>query len=227
MPTEYTVTIDMSQETVTALNDRGYFLYVFKGVKAEGGSKGAAPLVWIKSQTFSLKTEIKWTVDYQAYTSIKEIKPNTVITASASYPMNLGQTLKVDSNSGTGTVIQGGTIGAVTINNRTETQFSCGMTVKSGNDSNPICALPLYGKSEDIMAPIEKILMMFATKDVNTGTVIEKSITDSIFIDMTGATGNKRMVEYQINKSWSWDKGAWAQTFDPDEKLAPLLIESM
>lgn len=227
MPTEYKVTIDMSQDTVKALNERGYFLYAFKGVKMEGGSKGAAPLVWVKLKTFSLNTEIKWTVDYQAYTSTQQIQPNTIITASASYPITLGQTLKVDSDSGIGTVFQGGTQGAITINNRTTTQFACGIMVKSDNDSNPICALPLYGKSEDIMAPIEKVLIMFATKDVKTGTVIEKSITDSILIDMTGATDNKRIVNYKINDSWDWDKGTWAQTYDPDEKLAPLLIESM
>lgn len=49
----------------------------------------------------------------------------------------------------------------------------------------PLCALPLYGKQLNAMPPIQKVMLTFATNQVNTGTVIDKAYSQSILIDLT------------------------------------------
>jgi hypothetical protein len=75
-----------------------------------------------------------------------------------------------------------------------------------------------------VIAPIEKILLMFSTKPLNTGAVVEQAYSSSIMVDLTA--NNTRDVSYDINKGWSWDGGSWAQQVPAQTNLVPLLIES-
>lgn len=134
--------------------------------------------------------------------------------------------MEVQQDTGTGEVKQNGTAGAISIYNTTQKPFTCGISVKTDGNSNPICAFPLYGESMDVMVPIEKVLVMFASDEVNTGTVIEKSFTSSFLVDMTGASDNKRQVKFNINTSWDADGASWATKEKPNVQLAPLLILS-
>lgn len=220
--TNYQIIIDMSDETVAKLDSGGYFLYAFKAVAA--GQEGGAPTVWFKTETYSLTTTVDWNKQYQAYTSQNEIVANGQIVASASYDIDLHQTLQVVTDRGTGQVVQGGQALAIAIDNQTSTEMTCGISELVGSKANPMCAFPLYGNQMDVIAPIEKVLLMFATDSVNTGTVIERALSVSLLVDLTA--DNQRSVEYDINQGWAWGGGAWATEYAPETALTPLLIET-
>jgi hypothetical protein len=226
MPTKYQVNIGMSVETVSALSNGRYSLFGFKAVASSIG--GGAPLVWFQSSTFSTITNVLWQTQYQAYTSLtKQIIPGGEINASFSADINLNQTLDVDSIQGTGKVVGSGTPSAIAINNTTQTQFSCGISeAPLGGTPSPLCAFPLYGNGLDVMAPIEKVLLTFATAQINTGTVIEKAYAPGFFIDLTGAPSNTRSVKFDINEGWDAGGALWAQKVAAKESLLPLLIDS-
>ncbi len=181
------------------------------------------PLVWFRTDTFSATTNVDWQVQYQAYTSRSAIIPNGQIDASYSTDINLGQMLNVVAG-GTGTVVGGGPSTAISIQNTTTTPFTCGISEVTGGSAKPLCAFPLYGTQMDVMAPIEKVLLMFSTTPVNTGTVIEQAYSSGIFIDLTSA--QQRAVNFDINNGWDWGGFAWARQIPPTSNLVPLLIES-
>ncbi len=216
----YSVDITLSPETVTALNGGTYYLYGFKAVQATQG--GGKPLVWFKTEAYSANTNVAWTEDYEAYTSRNSIITNGEITASFSTPANLGETLQVQPG-GVGPVVAGGPDTAISILNTTDDQFTCGISERQDGVAKPMCAFPLYGNQMDVIAPIEKVLFMFSTKPVNTGTVVEQAYSSSILIDLTSS--NNRAVSFDINKGWDWGGFNWGRALAPDVNLVPLLIE--
>ncbi|MEA2130725.1 MAG: hypothetical protein QOJ85_3616, partial [Solirubrobacteraceae bacterium] len=205
--TEYSVDITMDQKTLDALNDGNFVLYGFKAVKT---SAVGAPLVWFQTTQFGLATHVAWTEQYQAYTSLSQIIPNGRIVATNSYEIDLDETLDVTSPKGSGSVdTLHGTPLAISINNETDTPFTCGISQSNPQGGvTPMCAFPLYGGNLDVIAPIEQVLLMFSSMPVNTGTVIEQAYSRGIIIDLTG--DNARDVSYDINTGWHWDGGPWA-----------------
>ena len=221
---DYSVAVAMNQNTVDMLSQGAFNLYAFKAVQGAGNG---APTVWFKSTNFSLETDVQWQVAYQAYTSKTQIVPNGQIKASAPYDIDLKQTLNVTSTTGTGAVdTSTGTTGAISIFNQTTTQFTCGISQQQADGTfGPMCAFPLYGNNLDVIAPIEKVLLMFSTNPVNTGTVVYQAYSQGLMIDLTGAT--ERKVSYDINNGWSWPGSAsWGKVYPANSNLVPLLIQS-
>lgn len=219
--TDYKVNITMTPDTVQALLNAGFNLYGFKAVQAT--NQGGAPLVWFKTDVFSVDTEISWVKEYEAYTSRSEIISNGQITASFSTDITLGQTLNVESG-GVGSVVNGGPATAISIFNTTSTQFTCGISEEVEGQAKPLCAFPLFGNNLDVIAPIEKVLLLFSTNPVNTGTVIMQAYGPGVLIDLTSS--NERNVSYDINQGWSWGGFSWAQQVAANANLVPLLIET-
>lgn len=219
----YTVTIDMSQQTVNDLSQNNFMLYGFKAVRS---SVPGAPLVWFQSNAYGIVTDLGWSQRFLAYTSTGQIVPGGRIRATNSYAAELGQTLEVTGTNGTGTVVQNGTQGAISIHNVTTTKFTTGISEEQplGGGITPICAFPLFGNNLDVIAPIARILLMFSTTPVNTGTVVFQAYSPGLLIDLTGV--QSREVSYDINKGWSWGGGAWARQVPANADLVPLLIES-
>jgi hypothetical protein len=222
--TEYEIDITMSSDTVKQLHDDGYVLYGFKAVQAAAGG-GARPLVWfsLPSPHYSALTQIIWSVQYQAYTSISSIIPKGRVEASFSTDIDLDQTLNVTAT-GEGDVTDGGAKQAISIFNTQSTPFTCGISQRAADGkTNPMCAFPLHGGGLDIIAPIEKVLLMFSTLPVNTGTVIEQAYGPGVLVDLTSL--NLRAVAYDIDQGWSWGGFSWAQSLPANADLVPLLIE--
>jgi hypothetical protein len=219
--TPYEVTINMTAQTVSQLLAAGFFLYGFKAVQAS--MTGGSPVVWFATQEFSATTMVNWQEQYQAYTSNSQIIPGGDIVASFAAGITLGETLNVEAG-GVGTVTSTGTPTAISILNTVSTPFICGISELQGTSYNPLCAFPLFGNNEDVIAPIEKVFLMFSTQPVNTGTVVEQSYGPGILIDLTAS--NQRTVNYDINAGWSWGGFSWAQQFPPNSNLVPLLIET-
>jgi hypothetical protein len=222
--TGYKVIITMTEDTVKKLKNGGFFLYGFKAVQSEAG--GGYPLVWFKSQTFGLQTIVAWQVQYQAYTSLEEIVTGGTITASNPYDADLGDILYVETQNGMGSIIQGGPTSSISIKNQTQTEFTCGISEVGPEGSKPMCAFPLYGMHANTITPIEKVVLTFASEPVNTGQVIQQAFSTSLKIDLTGAPGNSRTVEYAINTGWKWGGSPWAKQIEAGWDLVPVLIES-
>lgn len=218
--TPYQVTINLDSTTVSDLVSGNYQLYGFKAVQTTQG--GGAPLVWFSSTDFMSQTVVSWEEQYQAFTSLSQIIANGQIQASSPYDITLEQTLNVGAN-GVGNVTDGGTAGAISILNTTSQQFTCGISEMQNGTAMPMCAFPLYGNGLDVIAPIEKVLLMFSTLPVNTGTVIEQAYSQGILIDLTG--NNEQTVAFDINEGWSWGGYSWAQSVQANANLIPLLIE--
>jgi hypothetical protein len=221
--TPYSVDIAMNQDTVTALKEGRFVLYGFKAVKTSGAG---APLVWFDYSNYGLNTELAWSEQYQAYTSLSKIISGGEITTTNPYDIDLGNTLNVDGDTGTGYVdTLHGVPQAISIHNETNTQFTCGISQTApGGGTAPMCAFNLFGGSLDVIAPIEQILLMFSSTPVNTGTVIYQAYSRGLMIDLTGE--NSRSVGYDVNLGWSWDGGPWGKQVKANEALAPLLIQS-
>ncbi len=219
--TNYGITITMDQDTVTALSGGKYSLYGFKAVQSSVG--GGMPLVWFQSDKFGLTTTVDWVVQYEAYTSQSAIIPNGRITGLSSYGIDLAQQLAITTPQGTGTVGAGGTPLGIEVLNETSTPVTCGISEVVAGQAEPLCAFPLYGNGLDAMVPIQKVMLTFSTKQVNTGTVIEKAYSQSILVDLTSA--NQREVTFDINDGWSWGGFSWAQAITANSNVVPLLIE--
>jgi len=222
----YQITIQMSDATVDGLQGDGYQLYAFKAVE---GSGGGVPVVWFSSSTFSQSTVVSWTEAYQAYTAqAMQLGSNVTISTLASYPIELGEQLNVTNPEGTGVVVSGGPDPqAIAVLNQTAnpptpgTPMTCGISQQQGDGSyQPLCAFPLTGVGLDLIVPIEKVFLMFATLPVNTGTVIEKSYGPGVLVDLTSA--NQQSVAYDIDAGWT--PQPWAAVYPATTALVPLLI---
>jgi hypothetical protein len=211
----------MAQATVDGLNGQGFNLYGFKAV--ESSNAAGAPVVWFKSSTFALQTAVDWTEQYQAFTTTQKIIPNGTITGVNAYDIDLGDTLQVTTTQGTGQPMAGGPAGAIGILNQTAKPFTCGISQEQRGTAMPMCAFPLNGNGLDLIVPIEQVLLMFATNEVDTGTVLEESYGPGVMIDLTA--DNSVTLSYDINLGWNWGGGTWARSIGASSALIPLLIQ--
>lgn len=220
--TGYNITVNMSMATVNALTEGNYQFYGFKAVRSAMG--GGVPVVWFASTDYSTQTQLAWTEDYTAYTSSASQIEGGTITASFTAPIDLYQTLDIASRDGTGTVAQGGTDGAISINNTSGTSFTCGIGQVVQGANSVMCAFPLFGIGLDVIMPIEKVLLTFSSTAASNGSVVEQAYAPSLLIDMTGAPNNSRTVSYDINQGWSFDGIDWATQIAANEEIVPLLV---
>ena len=217
----FQVNIGLSTSTINELQNSNFHLYGFKAVQTTQG--GGAPLVWFKSNNFGPNVKVEWETKYQAYVSQSDIIPNGQITASGKTDIDLGQTWEVNQT-GSGPVLNSGANKSISIHNQDPRRWTTGISEKVNGTTNPMCAFPLYGKGLDVIAPITKILLMFATDQVNTGTVIAKAFSTSLLIDLT--SDHTRNVGFDIDLGWEWGNNNWAYQYQANANLAPLLIES-
>lgn len=234
--TDYEVHIQMSEDTVNALTDGGYYLYGFKAVQSS--NKGGFPLVWFRTQDFGKDTTIQWQENFQAFTTLSQLIPGGTIIATNSYEVELGDILTVTSTSGTGEVTTGGSAGTIEIANgeHITKQFTCGISQQSvlqesvlsqeqNDTTTPLCAFPLHGSgSLDVIAPIEKVLLIFSTLPEHKGAVIEQAFSPGLLLDLTGAI-RTRDVQYDINEGWSPTNQPWATSISTNTDLVQLLID--
>lgn len=219
MSSNYEVDISLPPATVDALKNGGFALYAFKAVKSS--MAGGAPLVWFRTTSFLSTTAVTWEEQYEAYISTSEIIANGQIEASAKIATDLGQTAHVTQNGNMTKSSDGGT-GAISLLNDGTAPWTAGISQVAKGKASPMCAIPLYGGGLDVIVPIQKVLLTFATTPVNTGTVIYKAFSPSVMIDLTSA--QQRSVSFDINKGWSWGDGTWAKSIPASADLVPLLI---
>jgi hypothetical protein len=217
----FQLTITMTADTVEALAASGDTLVGFKAVAAS--DRAGVPLVWFATTSYSLATAVAWQASYQAYTAIHAVAPSVQIDAIAAYAIQLGQVLDVRLAAGTGAVLTGGTDGAITIDNETTTQLTCGISQQRAGTAAPIVAFPLYGKQLQVIAPVDQVLLMFSTAALAPGAVVTTAPAPGVLVDLSAV--HARALHYDINQGWSADDGApGLSTIAAGASLASLLI---
>jgi len=213
------VTIMMSASTVQDLMQAGFGLSVFKAVQTT--VNGAAPVVWMQTNQFLETMQVSWPDQYGAYISDSQIIPNAMIEAASQVAASLGEMVSVDG-SGNLSVGGQGQPGAISIFNQATSQWTAGICEVANGQFAPTVAMPLHGNFLDVVAPVEKVMLMFSTTPVNPGTVIFQSFASGLFVDLTG--GSDRQVTFDINQGWNWGGAPWAQSVPPNSDLVPFLV---
>lgn len=217
---DYQVTITMDPATVNGLNQSDSALCVYRAVTA--ADPAARPVVWARLE-YSANTEIRWADKWAAYTSLSPIVGGQDVTAGFSVGINLGQTLKVSSN-GLGTVFNGGTESAISIQNTTSTPYTCGACCAvNASPATPFCAFPLHGNNLQTITPLQTVLLQFTSQPTKPGTILAESAAAyaesaaayvyslGYLIDLTPAANN-RQVCFDIDAGWSNGNAPWAQS---------------
>lgn len=220
----FKTTVVISPADVAFLKQNKYSLYGFKAVEASGTGQ---PTVWFKLATNVLltNTQITWQEKYQGYNSNSQVSENVQIVASNTIATDLGQLITIDSD-GNLTGSSDGPEGAVTFSNLAKQRYTVGINQLVNQESNILCAFPITGSgSARMITPITKIVLIFATDTINTGTVITKAMSSGAFIDLTGTT--ERTVNYSTDLGWNaTGSPTWLKNFNAMANMADMLIES-
>jgi hypothetical protein len=211
------VTIKMNAPTVAALVQRGFNLYVFKAVQA---SRNAVPVVWIKTSQILQVMQVSWPDQYGAYVSTEQ---NSGIITTKMTPAGLGQTVSVDE-SGNLSVSGQGIAEAISISNQGTRPATAGICEMANGQLAPTMAIPLPGMTMEVIAPVEKVVLMLGEVLVDGGAVVVQTSAPGLFVDLTGGA-SERQVAFDINQGWSADGADWARPVPTNANLAPLLCQ--
>jgi hypothetical protein len=199
MATTYQISINLNDETLSALKEGSWQLQAFKGVKST--STQLYPTVWFNVTDFSTNVVLSWQEQYGGYVNNQTLSHGITVDVSSQQPMNFGDLMTLNTDGST-QVSTRGLSGAVSIYNTIDKLWHCGVTQSmNGEEPTPICAFPLYGNTTNIMAPYEKVILVFAQNPIDTGTVVKEAISASLSITLSGTTPGIS-VSFDINKSW-------------------------
>lgn len=216
----FSVNIAISQENVTTLKQQGFKLFGFKAVNVS--VQGGSPVIWFETNQYLASTDVKWEEKYQAYISQDtQISPQTVIQASNSADIDLGQTMTI-STTGSLNVTKDGSTNAVSVVADTGVSWTTGLNQLVDGVPKPLCAVPILSGFLDQFVPINKVLLMFATRPFVSGTVIVQAFSPGILVDLTGV--GSRKISFDIAKGWGPTEQTWVKSVPVNANLTPLLI---
>lgn len=225
MANSYQISVGLDDYTLGKLQAGNYSLQVFKGAK--GNQSSALPTLWFSVTQFSSSVALNWTEQYGAYVSNQTVASGVVVDISSSQSINLGSLMTLLNDGQTTVSTTGGVPGAITVFSQQTNEWLCGMT-QSMNGSAPtaICAFPLFGSQADLMEPYETVVLMFASAQVATGTVVEEAISSSVTITLSGGAPTVG-VSFDMNAGWSTNGNPYAIVNPLPINLAETLIVPM
>lgn len=221
MATAQQIVVQLDPTSLMALKDLGYALYALQGF-ATTNAEGEA-LAWFATTAFSESTAITSTMTYAAYVEDTAQTGPGVITRMVSTPAALGDIVTFADDGLT--VSNGGYPGGVTIVNTTNTPYVAGLSSANpdaAGEQAAFAAVPLYGLAEDIVAPLDSLLVTFSTAGTQIGAPLPYSMSQSLLIDMSGQT--QMEASFDINKGWSFNGAAWGKTVPAGADLFAVLV---
>jgi hypothetical protein len=219
MPT-YKVNIALNDTTLTALQNGGFQMQVYKG--SMSNAKGQ-PVVWFTLNEFSSTVSVTWADSYGGYFSNTLVENKATIVISTSSGMQPGQIFTLNSN-GSGSLTSGGPAEDYTFESLIQSERTCGLTTSaSGSQPAAICAFPQYATLDNMVQPYEKVLILFTQTPLNTGSVVQTAVTQSISIVMAPSEPSFT-TSFDINTGWNIDGSSQAVVNAPNFTLAPDLI---
>ncbi|MDH5479924.1 MAG: hypothetical protein OEX11_04100 [Nitrosomonas sp.] len=228
--TNYQVDISLHSDTVSLLIDGGYFLYTMFAIEMTNGT--ARPTIWSRTQNIMGKMTVEWPAAVSAYTSSSNIASGRTIRIGYETKVSNGQIFEVTAGGGGRVKIDGAKL-QITVTNTTNTQFTSGFARPYAEEFIPIYAVPLYGNQTNVASVSPQILLLFTTKRLEPGTVVENFVqkpaiqaaySPSLLVNVTDR--ETRQVAYDINTGWSWGDYSWAQIIPTNANLVKLLIKS-
>ncbi len=225
MATTYKVQVKLDDTTLSALNAQQLQLQVFKGVKSSSSPASAASTVWIAFDTFSSVVDISWQETFGGYIVNKEPITGATVQIGNQKNMDLGTVMTLNPDGTTTLSTNNGVSGAVVISNKQDVGgWFCGMTQSvNGGAPTAICSFPLNGNFSDIMMPYESLVLVFASPQVSTGTVVEETISQSVTVTLSGGTPSA-VLAFDINKGWNTNGNPYAVINTSSINLASTLI---
>jgi len=209
METTYQVTIKLPDATISALAESEYILCGFSSLV---GPPSATTPIWFQTTRFSPILNLAWTNSYAVYVSAQRSIPNGSISAFNPYTLQpeLGQTLTVDSNMGIGELSNVGQPGTVTVVNKTDHPFTCGLAAPpppgTTADPNPalvpISAFHLYGNNEVVITPGTDIFLIFATGPEAGGPSPAHLQSGGVLVPLS-PTQPTAELSFDINLGWT------------------------
>ena len=204
MPFEIRINLDAA--TSAALEKQGYALYVlqaFETTMAQGQA-----LVWFEAPDPKDIIQVAFVPPDQAYIgmSVADVKLGDIAT--------LGEDDNITSSTG-------GNPRGVTFRNATKDPQTAGLAI-GGLGSVPMSAVPLDGLGEDIIEPLNTLLLTFSTAGVKPGETLSQSATQSLLYKLSGPTAE---VAFDINAGWSFGAAPWFRTVEAGEDLSTVLAK--
>ncbi|MGW5114834.1 hypothetical protein ACWEQ8_05175 [Streptomyces noursei] len=219
---DYTVRVSIDKDSIKEMDK--YTLYGFKAVKTSGD---AEPVVWFADSSYTTETDIAWHTEYQAYAS--PFAQSGPISTYNPEDIQLGETFTVESKKCLGRVDgKPDPAKPITVTNEVpETKFRVGIAQKPSvrDEFRPLCTSTMIADGTNSFAPVEKVLLIFATAEIDEGAVITRAFSAGVLIDLTGA--EKRSVTFSTQKSWGWAQGAkWAEKITQNDPITKHLISA-
>ena len=185
----FSVNIAISQENVTTLKQQGFKLFGFKAVNVS--VQGGSSVIWYETNQYLASTDVKREEKYQAYISQDtQISPQTPIQESNSADIELGQRMTI-STTGSLNVTKDEPTNAVSVVADTGVSWTTGLNQLVDGVLKPLCAVPILSGFLDQFVPINKVLLMLATRPFVSGTVIVQAFSPGILVDLTGVGSRK------------------------------------
>jgi hypothetical protein len=217
----FEILISLNEKTIDALSRSGYSLYAFHVVACS--DKAGLPLVWFKQATFSSTISLKWKDNYEAYTSSSKLNAGNPIRVGFTVPIQLGQLLKV-RDGGIGDVTPGKIETGISILNTSKTEFVCGTSSTISNPAGQMCALPLYGGTMQIIAPLAQVFLMFTQQRYEPDTAVEVSTGPGMTVQVSDS--ETRDVTFDINKGWCWGNFAWGREIPANSDITHQIVRT-
>jgi len=200
------ISINLDSATSAALKAEGYVLYVLQGFETTR-AQGQA-FVWLEVKDPHDLITVGFMPPTKAYIgmSVADVKPGDIVI--------LGE----DDDLATST---GGNPHGVTFRNATKEPQVAGLAV-GGEAPVTVAAVPLDGLGEDIIVPLDTLLLTFSTAGARPGGALTQSMTQSLLYKVSAAGAQ---VTFDINEGWSFGAAPWFRTVPAGEDLSTVLAK--
>lgn len=218
---KYTIQINISDATLSILTANNWQLQVFKGVKS--GASGKITL-WQHITTFNNIIKLEWEDQYGGYVDKSAIKNGaTIDVTSKTRPMEIGQRMTLNADSTVSLTTLDARADAFTFFSVKNEEWVCGVSQFANNAYSPLCVFNLYGHTANFIEPYDKVVLVFSTEQVDTGSVVEDAIGASVEVTLSPDFPTISL-GYDINTSWATNGNVYAKVNPLPIALADALI---
>ena len=199
------ITVSLEPATVAALQAQGYVLYVLQAFETTT-AQGQA-LVWFE-----------WPPSGNMQASF--VVPNQAYIGMSVASVQLGDIVTLDADD-TLTRTTGGNPRAVTFRNTTKEPQRAGLAIGS-EALTTVSAVPLDGLSEDIIEPLNTLLLTFSTAGVQRGGALSQSMSQSLLYRVSDPPAQ---VSFDINTGWNFGSAPSFRTIPAGEDFSAVLAK--
>jgi hypothetical protein len=211
----YSVTLQIDQSTRTLLQQKGYTLYLFKGVNAGSGATSTVWLTVSGDQLYDQSSNtISWYEDYYIGEESTEIQNGAAISGTNPYAtpnsilsVGLGQNYIFPGTAWNPQSENQPIDTAFTIQNNEQAvnNFHVSQKVTNGPEDYIVVTELLGSGGLGTFTPIETVAMILSTQPYSTGTMITEAFSPGAIITLAGIQSGT--LAYDGQNGWSATAG--------------------